>query len=719
MTKPSPKDATPDDLVKEALEDFEEAEDNEAENRTHYLDDTRFAKLDEQWPEEIKNKRAEDRRPCLTINKLRPVIKQVVNDARQNSPSIKVHPADSDADPMTAEIYNGLIRNIETTSKADVAYDTALDCAVTGGFGYFRISTRHSDDDTFDLDLCIDAIPDPLTVYGDPASSCSDSADWNRAFVTEVLRKSVFEDKYKGAVAVDWDSDYHTLGSPWCTDDSVMVAEYWKRVQVPRKILMLSTGEVVGEDDYAAGQELFQSLGITPVGARVVQSHKVTQYLLTGAEVLETNPWAGRYIPIVPVYGEEINVEGVRHLWSLIRSAKDSQRNFNYWRTSATEMVALAPKAPFIGPVGAFLTDQEKWESANTDNHAFIEYDGPVPPQRQPYAGPAAGAIQEALNAADDIKAATGLFNEAMGLQSNASSGKAILARQREGDVSTFNFTDNLSRAIEHAGRILIDLIPTVYTGDRMIRVLGRDGKAQNVQLGQAPAPPPGIPGQPAQPQQQPGQPQPGQPQPGAAPMQGGSNIDLTRIYDLSVGKYDLTVESGPSYTTQREEAANQMIEFVRSFPQAAPVIGDLLAKALDWPDADIIAKRLEAMLPPALKGQDPAVQQIQAQAQAHVQALTQQAHEAIGQQGAQLQQLQQQLQALQAQLQATKADQTVKAAKVQVDQYKAETDRIEAAHQIAQDQSAALAHGQAQAGMFAPNPALSAPVPQPPGSGY
>jgi len=213
-------------------------------------------------------------------------------------------------------------------------------------------------------------------------------------------------------------------------------------------------------------------------------SHKVTQRLLTGAEVLETNDWAGRYIPLVPVYGEEVNVEGKRYLRSLIRDAKDPQRMFNYWRTTTTELVALSPKAPFIGPKGAFQTDQAKWETANTDTHAYIEYDGNVPPQRQAFAGVPAGALQEALNASDDMKAIIGMYDASLGARSNETSGRAILARQREGDVSTFHFIDNLSRAIEHAGRILIDLIPKVYTGERIVRVLGQDGAAASVQLG-------------------------------------------------------------------------------------------------------------------------------------------------------------------------------------------------------------------------------------------
>lgn len=584
------------DLLKEAREAFERAAEVEADNRLEALDDIRFARMADQWPLKVKQQRELEGRPCLTINKMPAFIRQVVNDTRQNSPSIKVHPADGDADVETAEIINGLIRNIEYTSDADVAYDTAAECAVGNGFGYFRIDLDWSDDDTFDKDLKIRRIANPFTVYGDPDSQAADSSDWNTAFVVETLPKAVFEKKYKGAQAVDWDATGYTgLKMPWYGEDEVMIAEYWKREEVARTIVALSNGQIVEESVYAANKDLFDQAQIEVVASRPVRSHKVTQRLMTGAEVLETNDWIGRYIPIVPVYGDEVNLEGRRFFRSLIRDAKDSQRNFNYWRTTATELVALAPKAPFIGPKGSFKSDAAKWASANTETHAHIEYDvvaGGAPPQRQPFAGVPAGAIQEALNASDDMKAIIGIFDAGLGARSNETSGRAILARQKEGDVSTFHFADNLSRAIRHAGRIILDLIPHVYTQDRVVRVMGLDGSPRTVPLGK-PTPRMGPDGKPMMgPQMDPnsGQPVMG---PDGQPLIG----PLTRIFDLALGKYDLTVETGPSYTTQREEAAEQMMELIRSFPQAAPVIGDLIAKNLDWPGAEEIAQRLQAMM--------------------------------------------------------------------------------------------------------------------------
>lgn len=615
--------ATDADILKDAKEAFDLAAEAEADNRKEALDDIRFARLGEQWPENVRKQREREQRPCLTINRMPAFIRQVVNDARQNKPSIKCHPADDQADVETAEIINGLIRNIEYTSNADVAYDTAIENSVTCGIGYWRVKLDYAHDDTFDMDLRIDRVANVFSIYGDPHSTAADSSDWNRAFVTEMMKKTDFEKKYKGSKPVDWESlGYTSLKQPWAEGEQVMLAEYWERSEVPRIIVALSDGSIIDAERYKAAKDVFEVMGLQVVGERATKSWKVKQYILTGAEVLEQNDWAGKYIPIVPVYGDEINVEGKRYFRSLIRDAKDPQRMLNYWRTTSTEMVALAPKAPFIGPKGAFKSDIDKWNTANTQSHAFIEYDGQIPPQRQPYAGPAAGAIQEAMNAADDLKSIMGIYDASLGARSNETSGRAILARQREGDVSTFHFIDNLARAIRHTGRILIDLIPTVYTGERVIRVLGPEGgDPKNVRLGK--------------------------------PTQ--TEEGMEKVYDLSIGKYDLTVETGPSFTTRREEAAAQMTELLRVYPAAAPVIGDLLAKNLDWPGADEIAKRLQAMLPPQVKGQDPQSAQMQQV----------------------IQQLQQQLGQMEQKLQEVQTDKAIDVEKVRVDAYNAETNRL------------------------------------------
>jgi hypothetical protein len=291
--------------------------------------------------------------------------------------------------------------------------------------------------------------------------------------------------------------------------------------------------------------------------------------------------------------------------------------------------VALAPKAPFNGRKGAFETDSEKWATANVHTHAYIEYDGPEPPIRQPFVGPPAGAMQEALSASDDMKSIMGLYDASLGARSNETSGRAIMARQREGDVSTFHYIDNLSRAIRHAGRILLDLIPRVYSTPRVVRVLGADGSMQSVGVGVG----------------------------AAGPDPAGPLRKVEKVYDLTAGRYDLTVSSGPSFTSRREEAATQMIELIRAYPAAAPVIGDLLARNLDWPGADEIATRLAALLPAQVRGASPETQAAQAQ----------------------LNQLGQALAAAKAEIAALRQDQANAARKLEIEAFEAETNRIRA----------------------------------------
>jgi hypothetical protein len=235
------------------------------------------------------------------------------------------------------------------------------------------------------------------------------------------------------------------------------------------------------------------------------------------------------------------------------------------------------------------------------------------------------------------MKSIIGIYDASLGARSNETSGRAIMARQREGDVATFHFIDNLSRAIRHTGRILIDLIPKVYSDERIIRVLGEDGTPKSVKVNS-------------------GQPSPVMGKDGKPEVDDEGNA-IMALHDLTAGKYDLTVTSGPSFTTRREEAAMQMTEFVRAFPAAAPVIGDILATNLDWPGADEIAERLKS-INPALqnKGLPPEVQQMIQQGQQAIQELTQK-------------------------VQALEADKSI-------DQFNAETDRMKVEADIQNDQA-------------------------------
>ena len=562
------------EFLAEIKEEFKLTADAEDDNRRAYEDDVDFAMVGNQWPEHIKHQRERDFRPCLTINRMRPFIRQVVNDARQNRPGMHAAPVDSVADPDTAEVIEGLIRHIEYDSSADMAYDTAAECSVSGGFGYMRVDLEYAFYDSFDMDIKIKRIPNPLSVYGDRNSTEGDSNDWDYGFVTEKYDKTQWDREFGKKAKVSWESD-EWKNDDWRDSEGAIIAEYWRREYVDKEIVLVD--DLINKRKLTLLRETinerpeflmaFQQGHFAVLQERVAKVPEVTKYILSGAEILQTIPWPGKYIPIIPVYGDEYWVDGKRVLRSLIHSAKDAQRNYNYWRTAGTELVALAPKAPFVGKQGTFDADPEKWNTINSEAHPFVEYETERPTREALDSGPAAGAISEAMNASDDIKATIGMYDASLGARSNEVSGKAIMARQREGDVATFHFQDNQNRAIRHLGRIIADLIPHVYQGPRVVRVLGEDEKERTVKVNQP-----------------------------TEKVDNDGNATQA-LHDLTTGKYDVRMMAGPSYTTRRQEAAEQMTEMARHIPELFMVAGDIMARNMDWPGAKEIAKRLEERL--------------------------------------------------------------------------------------------------------------------------
>jgi len=611
------------DFLEDIREKFMLAVQREEENRELARQDIDFGVFGEQWDSQVQKTRSDEGRPCHVINKFPAHIRQVVNDARQNKPSIRVRPVDDNADIKTAEVINGLIRNIEVVSKADIAYDTAIQQSATGGFGYIRVNVDYAYDDTFDKEISIERILNQFSVYGDPYSTSADGSDWNCAWVCDRIPKDEFEEKYPDFTPTDWEGDYKDQDFEYLNDDGVWIAEYWHREEIVKKICLLSNGATLDEDVYDEQIEVFQALGVTKTESRETKSYKVTQYIISGKDILEENPWAGKYIPIIPVYGEEVVSGEKRQFKSLIRDAKDAQILYNFWRSAETEAMSNQSKAPVVAEEGS-LVEVEKWNTSNVKNYPYLLYrKGAMPPVRQPFPSIPAGMVQQSQSADMDIKATMGMFGASIGEQDNAVSGRAILARQRESDTGTFHFIDNLSRSLRHIGCIIVDLIPHVYTPGRVIRVLGEDlRETVNVKTAAE-----------------------------------GQTPDVGQgIYDLTTGKYDVVVDTGPGFTTKRQESAMQMIELMRVNPAAASIMGDLLAKNLDWPGAQEIAERFKAMLPPQLQGQNPQLMQMQQQ----------------------LQQAQQMLQQMQQQLESGKIDKSVDIKKVEIDAYKAETDRMQ-----------------------------------------
>lgn len=556
---------------------YKESSEVSAFSRKAAEDCIKFARLGQQWPEDLSNIRNSEGRPCLVINRLPAFIRQIVNDARMSKPAIITRPVDNGADPHTSTVINGMIRHIERASTADVAYDTAIDHAATGGFGFIRMDMDYAHCDSFDMELIVERVPNPLNVFWDVTSTRFDARDWSYAFIIDEVEISEFHRRFgKKSEPVDFSAD---LDPRMRSDavESVVVAEGWTRELKTRKLLLIrfpdGSLQTIRESDL---EERVNAGMILPGSFEVAREREaeyghVTRRFLSGDDVLQEDEWAGSTIPIAPVWGDEVVIDGKRHFRSMVTDAMDPQRQFNYWRSAATELVALAPKAPFVAPIGSIPpSERGKWETANTRSHAVLFYDpsqGNMP-TRQPFAGVPAGAVNQAMLSADDMKAVIGLHDASMGAQGNETSGRAIMARQREGDVSNFHFIDNLNRAIRYLGQCMVELIPHVYSSRSAVRILGDDNEETIAQLN---------------------------PNPGTGTVMGPDGEPL--LYDLSVGHYDVDVKAGPSFGTQREEAREAMMEIVRSVPDAGMYMADLLFESFDWPGADKLAERARMLV--------------------------------------------------------------------------------------------------------------------------
>lgn len=542
-----------------------------------------------QWPEKVKAARENDpagARPCLTVNKVPEHVRQVTNEQRQNRPAIKVLPVDDKSDPELAEKLTGLCRHIENVSDADIAYDTACEQQVIHGEGFWRIVTEYVDDDSFDQEIYIRRIRNSFHVHVDPDIQDATGMDARFGFIDEMLTEEEFEQKYPDAKPVDWDEageipEWYDSG-----EKKIRIAEYFHVENEPAELYLWSDG--------STGFDVPGNVSIIeqPVRTRKVNRRRVKWCKLTGSEVLDERDWAGKWIPIIRVIGNELDVDGRIEISGMVRNIKDPARMYNYWVSQEAEVLALAPKAPFVVAEGQLEGYEKQWAEANVKNLAYLTYkpvteDGtllPAPQRQLPPMMPAA-FLQAKAGASDDIKSVTGQYDPSLGQRSNETSGKAIIARKTVGDTSNFHYIDNLSRAIRFTARQLVDLIPKIYDSRRVARILGEDGEPDQIMID--PRIPTAV-----------------QPVMALDPRQ-GKEVEIGRLYNPTIGKYDVVVTAGPSFSTRRQEAAQAMVQMTQANPQLWQVIGDLMVKNMDWPGAQDMADRMKSILLPELRAAD------------------------------------------------------------------------------------------------------------------
>ena len=610
------------DIIAAARKRMDEAAASDIDNRDRAQDDLRYL-IGDQWPEEVRTEREGEGKPCLTINRLPQFVRQVTGQIRQMNPAVRVVAADSAASDEVAEIYAGLIKQIEYKSDAATIYEGAAESAAACSIGHWRIRADYADGMTFDQEILIERIHNPFAVFWDPLAKDPTRKDARYCFITEDVAKEDFRAQYPEADMSDVTAENQMDAiRQWITAETVTVAEYFWIEQEEKEIALLPSGQVL-EGPFPKGVEFPKK--------RKVKLPRVKWAKVTFNEVLEGPidvPCS--YIPVVAVTGEEWHLGEELYRSSVIRFAKDPQQLYNFARSSMAEIMALQPKAPYMVTTKQINGLEDIWNEANSKNRPYLPYhpdQASPPPMRVPPPVASQAVGLEVQMAAEDMKGTTGIYDASLGAQSNEKSGVAIRERKMEAQTNTSVYADNMVKAITQTGKILCSMIPKVYDTRRIVRILGEDDQEKQIVINEL-------------------------------VMQNGMAYPVN---DLTIGKYDVRISVGPSYETKRQEASEGMMAFLQAVPQAGPVVADLIAKMQDWPEADRVAERLRKMLPPGMaedQEQTPEAQQAAMMAQ---------------------QQQAQQMQAQQAAMQMEQAKIEAEIRKAQAEAVEAEADAMKA----------------------------------------
>lgn len=607
------------EIMQEAKDRFKRCAEYESYCRDLYRQDQKFVEGDSdngfQWPDSIKNSRDQDNRPYLTINKTMQHCLQIINDAKQNKPSIKFKATGGGATYNSAQVWEGIGRHIEYQSNASTVYDTATETQVKCGIGYWRVVTDWAGDDTFDQEIFLKRIKDPLTVYLDPDIEEADGSDARFGFIFTDVPMDQFKQQYpkfakKSTAGVNLPNDIS-----WEDDEHVRVAEYYRQGEEEIELLSIVVNPNTGE------RQVVKSTDLSPDLIRDLKSQPTTKtrttiaktiewYLLIGNEVAEKRPWPGKYVPIVRVIGQEVTIDGVMDRKGHVRAMKDPQRMYNYWTSGAAENVALQSKTPYIGAAAAIEGYETYWNRANTENFSILPYNHrddegqeiPRPQRQEPVTLPDA-YVKGMTISAQELMMVTGQYQAQMGEQGNEVSGKAIGERQRQGDNATYHFIDNLAVAVRFTGMIILDLVPKIYDTERVIRILNEAGEESNVQINPNLKEP-----------YQPGMAGPDQQEEQKRKIKTAKAIE--HVLNPALGKYEVYADVGPAYSTRRQEAFNAFTNIITQAPQLTQIVGDILLRAGDFPMADEAAERLKRMVPAQALGDGPSPEVVALQEQ-------------------------------------------------------------------------------------------------------
>ena len=586
------------DVVRRGHRRFLKCKKRETVARQRWIDEYKFAHGDSfnnyQWPEAIYSTRGN--RPTLTVNEVRQRNLHIINEAKQNKTEVKYRPIGDGASAESAEIYEGIYRHIANISNAQMVQGIAIGFQVNAGMGFTVIRSDYADQKSFDQDIYIRSVPNPLGVYLDPDSMEPDGSDARYGFIFADKPRDEMETKYpqlKGRMSaangIDGDD------SQWLREDHIREAEYYEVSE--------HSDELIGDDDgtiilrsEAPGElikkwEQQASDKGTKLRRRPVVRKSVKCYTIAGDLVVDETDIPGASVPIIPWYGEVTVIDQELDRKGHTRAMISAQQMENYNWSASVEFGALQSKSPYIAAAAAIEGFETYWNTANEVNHSVLLFnarddDGKElsPPVRQNPPTSAPAFIEGAKMANAFMMAASGQHEAEMGEPGNEKSGKAINARQRQADRATYHFVDNQALAIRRQGQIILEWAPVIYDTKRVLKIIGEDGDETHVQV-----------------------------DPDAEAAHKKAAQGAAAIFNPAVGRYEVVSDVGPDYATQRQEAFNAIVQILTQAPELINKIGDLLFKVADFPLADEIAERLKpGMAPEAQK----AIEALQVQLQ-------------------------------------------------------------------------------------------------------
>jgi hypothetical protein len=558
-------------IIETAKQRFHDAKTASADQREDYRKCMRMT-FGDQWDAKLRSSREKAGRPALSFPVLHTYVQRVTNQARKERPQPKVNAVGGGASQEVAEVFEGLLRHVHTASAADVAYDTAVECAGAGGWGYYEFTTEYVDDTSFNQEPRIRRVLDPLTIYFDPNAIEPDYSDAKYYFKRRRMHKDEFKREFGVEADSDWGDDDRV--ADWIDGDYVYICEYCYVDTKTRELWQLQDGTTAYADEIEKIPGYFT---LQPVNKRKVQENTIKKCIIDGARVLEETVWLGRWLPMVPVLGKEVIVDDKRKLFSVISFALDSQKLVNATGSGVAEQLQLSARAPFIGAKGSMK--DKRWDD-NTQNWSKLEYEPfddegrPLPPpQRNAYEAPVQALTQSLMLFSDNVKRAVGYVDTIQNPSQADLSGIAVQRREAQSDLTNSHFEDNLVRSQWHGGRILLDLIKKYIDTPRAMRILAPDGSVSMKAITMAM--------------------EPGGEAPKVAGYEGKPHVRI------DVGQYDVTISTGPSYTSRLEAETDALLKTLQADPNLWAGFADVLFKLMGYPELE---QRAKMLLPPAIQ---------------------------------------------------------------------------------------------------------------------